>query len=1315
MKKPDLPQRWLKPSTIYRHAMAILSVAVAIVAAELITRLLHAEAIASSMLCAVIFAAWVGGFGPALLALALALLAFHYYLVPPINSFTWKHDLFTVGISELPRLLLFSFTSLVVAFLISAQRKATQDLQRSGHDLQVAVEAQKRIEAALLHSEMYLTEAQRLSGTGSFGWNVTSGEIIWSDQTFRIFGCDRTTKPTVEFIVQRTHPEDRAAVQQTIDRASREGKDFDHEHRLLMPDGSVKYVHAVAHAAKDASGNTEFVGAVTDVTVAREAARRLGRSEAYLAESQRKAFDEIKKSEDRLRLVIDTIPTLVWRSGPNGPPEFFNQQTLDYTGLSLEACLEGWARTVHPDDMANLARMWREIRHSGAQGETEGRLQRFDGQYRWFLLRVEPLRDDTGNIVEWYGSATDIEDRRQTENALRQSEAYLAQAQRLSLSGTFGWRVATGENTWSTETYRIFGYDEGSPVTVGMVVARTHPEDRAAVQEAIDRVSIDGNDYDQEYRLLMPDGSVKYVHAVARSERDASGNLEYVGAVTDVTFARETERKLRRSEAYLAEAQRLSRTSSWAWDVRLQEFVYRSPQVYHLFGFDPEKDPLSPRSFQERILPEDRGRFIEMVQQAVREKTDFEVDFRIDLPDGQTRYVHSVGHPLVGDNGEVTELVGTHIDVTEQHLAKEALQKAFDEIKKSEDRLRLVVDSIPTLVWRAGPDGVPDFLNQPALDYIGISSEQVDTAWPRAFHRDDRKGMVQKWGAIRESGMRGGFEARLRRVDGEYRWFFFEGEPLRDESGNIVKWYGSSTDIEDRKRAEEELQLANQRLQKAFDEIKKSEDRLRLVVDSIPTLVWRAGADGVPDFLNQPALDYTGLSLDQVETGWPRAFHPDDKKGMLVKWSAIRASGMPGELEARLRRFDGEYRWFLFRAVPLRDEQGNIVKWYGSSTDIEDRKRAEEALRESEQRFRDYAETASDWLWETTPDHRVVSISEHINAVGFKPTGLTGLFRWDIAADVESEPDKWRQHRAMLDAHLPFRDFEYRLSGTGSPIYVRTSGKPVFDAKGKFLGYRGTGADITAAIRADHAERALREAQAELAHVTRVTTLGELTASIAHEVNQPLAAAVANAEACLRWLDRDIPDLTAARRSVEWVINDSCRASEVIRRVRALAKKSDIEKVPLDVNDVIREAIVLVQRELSSHLVSLRTELAPSLPKIFGDRVQLQQVIINLVMNGIEAMLPITDRSRELVVRSGQDETRRVLVSVTDCGVGISAENANRLFNAFFTTKSSGMGMGLSICRSIVEAHGGRLSASPNEGPGATFQFVLPLQQEEAS
>ena len=406
---------------------------------------------------------------------------------------------------------------------------------------------------------------------------------------------------------------------------------------------------------------------------------------------------------------------------------------------------------------------------------------------------------------------------------------------------------------------------------------------------------------------------------------------------------------------------------------------------------------------------------------------------------------------------------------------------------------------------------------------------------------------------------------------------------------------------------------------------------------------------------------------------------------------------------------------FCSKLSRLRDEAGNIVKWYGSATDIEDLKQTEVALRESEQRFRDYAETASDWLWETGPDHRVTRISEHVNAIGIVPSRITGLARWDIATDVDSEPEKWRQHRAMHDAHQPFRDFVYRaVSASGSPVYVRSSGKPFFDASGNFLGYRGTGTDITATIRADHAEQALRSAQAELAHVTRVTTLGELTTSIAHEVNQPLAAVISNAEACLRWLDHETPNLAAARRSAEWVIDDGNRASEVIRRVRALAKKTDIEKVSLDLNSVVKEVITLVQRELSSHSVSLRKELAPTLPMILGDRVQLQQVIINLVMNGIEAMEPVRDRPRELVIRSGQDETRRVFVSVTDCGVGISAENASRLFNAFFTTKSSGLGMGLSICRSIVEAHGGRLSVCRNEGPGATFQFVLPLHQEDA-
>jgi PAS domain S-box-containing protein len=331
-----------------------------------------------------------------------------------------------------------------------------------------------------------------------------------------------------------------------------------------------------------------------------------------------------------------------------------------------------------------------------------------------------------------------------------------------------------------------------------------------------------------------------------------------------------------------------------------------------------------------------------------------------------------------------------------------------------------------------------------------------------------------------------------------------------------------------------------------------------------------------------------------------------------------------------------------------------------------------------------------------------------LDIVGYAREDLASL-RW-----TELTPAEWRDVDDQAFAEL-------KAAGTVQPCekeYFRKDGSrvPVLVARAVFEWNPDEGvAFVLDLTERKHVEGALRDAQANLAHVVRITALGELTASIAHEVNQPLAAVVANAEACLRWLDRETPDLEEARRSVRWIMDDGNRASEVIRRVRALANKTEIEKVRLDVNDLVSEVIALVQRELISHRVTLRTELAPALPMILGDRVQLQQVIINLVMNGAEAMQSVTDRPRELVIRSRQDETRQVLVGVTDCGVGIAAEDAARLFNPFFTTKSSGMGMGLSICRSIMEAHGGRLSASGNEGPGATFQFTLPVNADTAS
>jgi signal transduction histidine kinase len=413
-------------------------------------------------------------------------------------------------------------------------------------------------------------------------------------------------------------------------------------------------------------------------------------------------------------------------------------------------------------------------------------------------------------------------------------------------------------------------------------------------------------------------------------------------------------------------------------------------------------------------------------------------------------------------------------------------------------------------------------------------------------------------------------------------------------------------------------------------------------------------------------------------------------------------------LEERLRRADGEYRWLLVHCRPLHDETGTIVNWYLVGHDIEDRKQAEDALRESEQRFRDFSDAASDWYWETGPDHRFTFVPDQRTEFGPIAPDRLGLFRWDMAADLDDEPGKWREHAATLEAHRPFRNFTYRIRlEDGSLMHVAASGIPRFDGHGRFLGYRGGGSDVTALVRTEQAQKALRQARTELSHVTRLMTLGELTTSIAHEVNQPLAGIVGNGSACLKWLERDPPRLDEVRASVEAMIGDCNRAAAIVARIRALAKKVEPRKDAFDINDLLRESALLMQRELRNHAIELKQEYAPNLPSIFGDRIQLQQVVINLIVNAIESMQTVNDRPREILIRSGAADGEKIAVELQDSGTGIDPANAERLFDAFFTTKQNGLGMGLSISRSIIEAHDGRLTAL-NAAGGATFRFALP-------
>jgi signal transduction histidine kinase len=409
---------------------------------------------------------------------------------------------------------------------------------------------------------------------------------------------------------------------------------------------------------------------------------------------------------------------------------------------------------------------------------------------------------------------------------------------------------------------------------------------------------------------------------------------------------------------------------------------------------------------------------------------------------------------------------------------------------------------------------------------------------------------------------------------------------------------------------------------------------------------------------------------------------------------------------------DGSVKYLAVTAHHLFSANGELIEVIATSVDVTERKRADVALRESEAKFRDYAETASDWLWEVGPDYKFTLLTE--NAFGSDPAGRIGTVCWANALDLETEPEKWRQLWATLESRKPFRDFVYcAVGGNGSPMYVKASGKPVFDAKGDFPGYRGTGTDVTAMMRAQRAEASLRTVEAELARVTRITTLGQLTASIAHEVKQPIAAARNNAIAALNFLNAGPPDLGEVREALDCIVGDADRAGQIIDRIRDHIKKSPPRRDRFDLNEAINEVVGLARGTIINNGVSVDTQFAEGALPVEGDRVQLQQVVLNLIMNAVEAMGSVREGTRELTISTEQTKAKGVLVAVRDTGPGIDPKNIDRVFEAFYTTKTSGVGMGLSICRSIIDAHGGRLWAEATEPHAAIFQFTLPGVENE--
>jgi len=626
--------------------------------------------------------------------------------------------------------------------------------------------------------------------------------------------------------------------------------------------------------------------------------------------------------------------------------------------------------------------------------------------------------------------------------------------------------------------------------------------------------------------------------------------------------------ELQRSEAHLAEAQRLTRTGSWARDGVTGKDVYWSQEMFRIYGFDPQKGVPSPVETMERVHPEDRGKLKAATDKLTIERLDSDYEHRIVLPDGALKYVHTLAHPIINADVQLVEVFGTTIDITERKRAEEEL---------------------------------------------GTLAEQR---------------------ALLESSMNQSHEAAYL-VDSGARFLYVNDEACRS--------IGCSR-----------------------------EELLEMCVPDID-----------PDY---PVERCTSI------------------------FQHVREKG-PVNFETHHRRKDG-------RTFPV-EITGSAVNYLGQhyflalARNITERKRAEEAIRRNEAYLAEaqrLTRTGS-WAWDPRLD-RMLHCSEEI----FR---IYGLDRRDgapshelLSQRIHPEDRDWVRESTLEGARKKEERFlEYRiLLPDGTLKYVESVRRPVLNAAGEIVEIVGTSIDVTGRKRDERERERLRKMEADLAHINRISMLGELTASLAHEIKQPIAGVITSANACMRWLAADPPDLERARASVTRIERDGARAVAVFDHLRSFYKKGGLEQQePVDANDVIREMTALLHGECAQAWVTLRLELADGLPKPLADRVQLQQILMNLVLNAIEAM---KDTGGILRVRSELQADGQLLISICDTGVGFPAEDAERMFDSFYTTKPKGTGMGLAITRSLVEAHGGRVWAAANAGSGATFSFTLPVQAE---
>jgi len=687
---------------------------------------------------------------------------------------------------------------------IDERKTAEEQLRRNAKELQ--------------RSEFYLAEGQRLAHMGSWAFDP-DGFYYWSPELFRMHGLDPASKPpSVQEYLDRVHQHDLESMADLFKGILAKASPFDATKRIVRPNGEVRYIRCVGVPVVENQCLRKYVGSAIDVTEHELLTQELRRREAYLTEAQRLSH------------------TGSWAWDVRTDALFWSEEIFRIYGYSPQETGPTWEQLlqrVHPKDRSQVEQRAKMEATGNEWIDSYGdfRIVLPDGTIKYLHSVAHPVTQ-SGKVTEVIGTVMDVTEQELLTQELRRREAYLAEAQKLSHTGSFGWKPETGEIVWSDETYRIFGYDRSVKPTIDSLAQRVHSEDRADVKEVVNRAFAGATDFEHSYRLLLPDGRVKHVHALAHVLQDASGNREFVGAVTDITqqrhaeaVIRERERELQENQAKLEEAQRVAHVGYWEWDLTTDHMTW-SDETYRIYGLEAQERPMDLATIRESIHPEDREFVFRKAAAAIQGEAHADVEHRIVRPSGEVRVVHSQGDLKRDAAGRPWQMFGTAQDITDR-------KRAEDKIREQESEFRQMLDFTPQLVSVFGPGRERLYANRMMLDYLGIGLDEWLQRSPATHtHPDDSERVKACWLRASESGSAYDVEMRVRKHDGSYRWHLARYNPVHDDKGQIMRWYVAGTDIEDRKQAEDRVRQENVALREEIDKASMFEE----IVGTSPAL-----------------------------------------------------------------------------------------------------------------------------------------------------------------------------------------------------------------------------------------------------------------------------------------------------------------------------------------------------------------------------------------------------------------------------------------------------------------------------------------------